>query len=71
MQPYVGKILVISGLILVAIGVLIWFGGRIPFLGRLPGDITIKKNMYTLYIPIVTMIVVSIILTVLLNLFRK
>ena len=71
MQPHFGKILVVLGVVIVVIGLVVWFGDRIPFLGKLPGDITIKKDNVTFYFPIVTMIVISVILTIILNLFRK
>ncbi len=71
MQPQFGKILVGLGVVIVVIGLVVWFGDRIPFLGKLPGDITIKKDGITFYFPIVTMIVISVILTIILNLFRK
>ena len=66
-----GKILIIFGLALVAIGGLFLLGDKIPFLGRLPGDIHIKKNNFGFYFPLATCIIISIILTIILNLFRR
>jgi hypothetical protein len=56
----VGQALVVIGLIIVAIGALIWLG--VP-LGRLPGDIAIRRDNFTFYLPITTSILVSIVLT--------
>jgi hypothetical protein len=64
----VGKILVVVGLLTAALGLLIMMG--LPF-GRLPGDITVRRGTFTFYFPVVTSIVVSILLTLLFNLFRR
>lgn len=66
-----GKILIIFGVVIVGIGVLLLIGDKIPWIGRLPGDIFIKKERFTFYFPIVTCIIISIILTILFSLFRK
>ncbi|KAB3537267.1 DUF2905 family protein [Alkaliphilus pronyensis] len=66
----IGKILVFAGLSLAAIGCLIMLGGRLG-LGKLPGDIFIKKGNFTFYFPLVTSIIISIVLSILLNLFLK
>jgi uncharacterized protein HemY len=71
MTPQLGKLLIIAGIVLVVIGVLFLFAGRIPFLGKLPGDIHIKKDNYSIYIPIATMLIISILLTIILNLFGR
>ncbi|MGD8923277.1 MAG: DUF2905 domain-containing protein [Candidatus Zixiibacteriota bacterium] len=71
MTPQLGKLLIIAGIILVVIGVLFLFAGRIPFLGKFPGDIHIKKDNYSVYIPIATMLIISILLTIILNLFGR
>jgi hypothetical protein len=71
MLPQLGKVFIILGAILVTIGILSLFVDRIPFFGKLPGDIVYKKGNFTLYVPIVTMLVVSILLTIILNLFRR
>jgi hypothetical protein len=64
----VGKILVVVGLLTAALGLLIMMG--LPF-GRLPGDITVRRGTFTFYFPVVTSIVVSILLTLLFNFFRR
>ena len=67
----VGKYLVIIGLILAAVGGLLWAGFGKGWLGRLPGDIHFSKGNFTFYFPVVTCILVSIIFTFILWLFRK
>jgi hypothetical protein len=70
MSPELGRILLVVGLVLVVIGGLAALGVRLPF-GRLPGDIAIEGERGGIYIPIVTMIIVSVVLTVLLNLLIR
>lgn len=68
MEPVreLGRLLVILGVVLAAIGALLHFGGRLPFrLGRLPGDLTYRGEHTTFYFPIVTCIAVSAGLTLL------
>ena len=66
-----GKFLIIFGAIAIALGLLLAAGPKIPWLGRLPGDIFIRKGNFSFYFPLATSIVLSIILTLLINLFRK
>jgi hypothetical protein len=66
-----GRTLIVVGLLIVAVGVVLTLAPRIPWLGRLPGDILVQRERVTFYFPIVTSIVVSIVLTVLLNLFFR
>ena len=70
MSPEIGRFLLVIGLVLVVVGGLAALGVRLPF-GRLPGDIAIEGERGGLYIPIVTMIVVSVVLTILLNLLIR
>ena len=70
MSPELGRLLVVIGLVLVVVGGLAVLGVRPP-LGRLPGDIAIEGERGSIYIPIASMIVISIILTVLVNLFWR
>jgi hypothetical protein len=63
-----GKLLVLVGLCLAGLGLLIMAG--LP-LGRLPGDIYLKRENFTVYLPITTSILLSIVLTVILSLFRR
>jgi hypothetical protein len=66
-----GKMLVIFGLTLAGIGMLIWTGFGRGWLGRLPGDLNYAKGNFSFHFPIATCLLVSVILTVLLWLFRK
>jgi len=67
----IGKSLIITGLLLIVIGVAIAFGPRIPFIGKLPGDIYIKKDSFTFYFPLASSILISVIITLIMYLFRK
>jgi hypothetical protein len=66
-----GKILISLGIFLLTIGVIVWGLGKFFNIGRLPGDIFYQKGNVTVYFPIVTCIIISIILTVILNLFNR
>lgn len=66
-----GKTLMIIGGVLLVAGALLHFGGKFMQLGRLPGDIHIQRDNFSFSFPIVTSILLSIILTVILNLFSK
>lgn len=67
-----GRILVIAGLVLAGLGVLMLVAGKIPGVGRLPGDIVFQRGNFTVYFPIVTMLLLSVILSVILNvIFRR
>ena len=70
MTPDIGRILLIVGIVLVVVGGLAALGVRLPF-GRLPGDIAIEGERGGIYVPIASMIVISIVLTVLANLFLR
>jgi hypothetical protein len=63
----VGKILILGGAFFVFLGLLLFFWERIPFLGKLPGDIFLHKESFQFFFPIVTSIVISIVLTIILN----
>ncbi len=66
-----GKILILFGALLVLAGVLVVFGDRIPFLGRLPGDIVIRGERTTFYFPLATCLLISLVLSLLFFLFRR
>jgi Protein of unknown function (DUF2905) len=66
MSPEIGRVLVIVGVVLVVIGGLAALGVRLPF-GRLPGDIVIEGERGAIYIPLGSMIVISVILTIVAN----
>ncbi|HBF39991.1 MAG TPA: DUF2905 domain-containing protein [Firmicutes bacterium] len=67
----IGKVLMIFGVILLIVGALIWLGGKIPGIGRLPGDIFIKRGHFSFYFPIVTCIIISILLSIIFSLFGR
>jgi uncharacterized protein YybS (DUF2232 family) len=67
----IGKFLVIVGAAIAVIGALIWSGFGKNWLGRLPGDINYSKDNFSFHFPIVTCLILSVILTLLLWLFRK
>jgi hypothetical protein len=62
-----GRMLLLFGLVVAAIGLLLILGGRIPFLGQLPGDVQYERDNVRIYVPIATSILVSIVLTLVLN----
>ncbi|MDI6889981.1 MAG: DUF2905 domain-containing protein [Thermodesulfovibrionales bacterium] len=62
---YIGKFLILLGIVIAAVGGLFLLSGKIPWLGRLPGDILIQKKNFTFYFPLATCILLSIILTLL------
>ena len=62
-----GKLLLILGLAIASVGLLVMLGGRIPFLGSLPGDLSYERGNVRFYFPIVTSIVLSIVVTIVLN----
>lgn len=67
----IGRMIISLGITLIIIGIIITFGNKIG-LGRLPGDIFIKKGNFTFYFPLLTSIIISILLTVIANLiFRR
>jgi hypothetical protein len=65
----IGRALVIAGVVILVIGLALMFAERVPFVGRLPGDITLRGDGWTVYAPIATSIVVSLVLTAALSLF--
>jgi H+/Cl- antiporter ClcA len=72
MDQQTGKYIIIAGIIIVITGIIIYFfHGYLKWLGRLPGDIRFERYNFRFYIPIVTMIVISIILTLLINIIRR
>lgn len=66
-----GRILLIVGVALAVLGVFFMVGGKIPFFGKLPGDIHIQRQNFSFYFPLTTSIVASIILSLLLWLFSR
>ncbi|HZK07814.1 MAG TPA: DUF2905 domain-containing protein [Bacteroidales bacterium] len=71
-MPAVAKILIISGILLVAAGMVVWLAqGHLSWLGRLPGDIRIERPNMKFYFPITTMLLVSVVLSILLWIIRR
>jgi hypothetical protein len=68
---HIGKFLILLGLLISAIGGLLLLSGKIPWIGRLPGDILIQKKSFTFYFPLATSILLSLILTLLFWLLGK
>ena len=66
-----GKILVVVGLLLAAVGVVLWSGFGRSWLGRLPGDVHYTRGNFSFHFPILTCILLSVILTILLRIFRR
>ncbi|PIV84783.1 MAG: DUF2905 domain-containing protein [Nitrospirae bacterium CG17_big_fil_post_rev_8_21_14_2_50_50_9] len=66
-----GKFLIFTGFLLVLIGGMLLLAGKIPWLGRLPGDIFIRKKNFTFYFPLTTSIILSIILFLLFYFFFR
>ncbi len=67
----IGKIIVFIGLLLVVIGFVFMLGNKLPFIGKLPGDLSFKRENYSFYFPVTTCIIISILLSFILWLFNK
>jgi hypothetical protein len=59
----IGKLLIVFGLVIALVGVILLLAGRLPWLGRLPGDIHLQRGNWTFYFPLATSLIVSIALT--------
>jgi hypothetical protein len=66
-----GRVLIIAGVVLIIAGLLIHFGGRFFGLGRLPGDIVVRRSNFTFYFPLMTSVLLSVILTLVMWLFSR
>ena len=71
MNQELGRALIVFGAVIVLIGALLVFAGKIPFVGRLPGDVLVRKGGFTLYAPLMTGLVLSLLLTLALNLWSR
>ncbi len=68
----IGKSLIFLGVVVIIVGIVLLFSDRLPFnLGKLPGDISIKKENFSIYFPITTSILISIVLSLLFYLFNR
>ena len=70
LQP-LGRLLIVAGLVLAALGLLLTLGGKIPGLGRLPGDVVVERGSFRFYLPLATSLLLSLILTGVLWLLRR
>lgn len=66
-----GRLLMFAGVGIFVLGAILTLAGRIPGLGQFPGDITFQRGNFTLFAPLGTMLVISVVLTVLLNLLAR
>lgn len=72
MQQTVAKYIIFIGIALVLAGLILYFSGnRLKWLGHLPGDIRIEKENFRVYFPITTMILISLLITIIINIIRK
>lgn len=62
-----GRVVIVIGITLTVLGSVLWFFGKLPFLGKLPGDIFIQKDSFSFYAPIATTILISIFLSIILT----
>ena len=70
-MPEIGKLLVFIGLAIMLVGALLWCGVGKGWLGQLPGDVNYSRGNFSFHFPIITCIVLSILVTVILRLFRN
>jgi hypothetical protein len=66
-----GKYLILAGVFLIIFGLIFTFWGKIPFLGHLPGDFSFQKGNISFFIPLATSIIISLVLTIVINLFIR
>ncbi len=67
----IARIIIVLGIVLVLVGLIMLFAQKLPFLGKLPGYILIRKERFTFYFPLATSIIISIIISVILYLIGK
>jgi ABC-type tungstate transport system substrate-binding protein len=67
----IGRTLLVVGLLIAVMGVVMLLGGQLPWLGRLPGDISIERGNFRFYAPLATCLLLSLILTLVLNLVAR
>ena len=66
-----GKLLIIAGIVCILLGLFISYAEKLPFLGKLPGDITIEREKFKFYFPLATSILLSILISFLLYLYHR
>lgn len=70
-MPELGKLLLVAGILIALAGALIMFYGKIPWLGKLPGDISFRRENFSFYFPLASSILISVIFSFILWLLRK
>jgi len=70
-MQYIGKSLIIIGILLVVIGIFFSMGGKVPWFGKLPGDIIMHRKNFTFYFPLTTCVLVSVVLSIVFFLFFR
>lgn len=71
MSSEIGKALIVSGILLVAIGLFLTLGGKLNFIGKLPGDIRIERENFSFFFPLGTCVLVSLLLSLIIWIFRR
>jgi hypothetical protein len=66
-----GRMFIFFGIFMILFGLIFIFAGKIPFIGRLPGDIEIHKKGLDVYFPLATCLIVSLLITIILNIFTR
>ncbi len=69
--PHLGKFLVLVGIVITAVGFILLLSGKVPWLGRLPGDFYFKGKHVSFYFPLATCLLISIVLTLIFCLIRR
>jgi hypothetical protein len=67
----VGRLLIVFGLVIALVGLVLVLAGRIPWVGRLPGDIYVQRGNWTFYVPLATCLLLSVVLTLLFWVFGR
>ncbi len=67
----IGRLLIVLGVVFVAVGAVLLLGGKIPWIGRLPGDIHVRRGNFELHVPLATSLLLSLVLTGLLWLVAR
>ncbi|MBI2590860.1 MAG: DUF2905 domain-containing protein [Candidatus Blackburnbacteria bacterium] len=62
-----GRIIIVIGIVCIILGSFLWFFGKLPFLGKLPGDIYVQRKNFSFYAPLTTTVIISILLSIVLT----
>lgn len=71
MSSELGKALIVAGILVVAIGLLLTFGGKLNFIGKLPGDLRIERENFSFFFPLGTCLLISLLLSLIIWIFRR